>query len=47
MKEDEEAFMNIMKPEIMKYGLKSKRASELDSSYIFAKDLTYDKIKRL
>ena len=47
MKEDEKAFLNTMRPAIMKYGLGHKRLEELDSSYIFAKDLTPDKIKRL
>lgn len=47
MKEDEDKFMITMKREIMKYGLRHKKANELDNSYILAKDLTYEKIKRL
>jgi hypothetical protein len=31
----------------MKYGIEPKRLEELDSSYIFAKDLTPEKINRL
>jgi hypothetical protein len=47
MKEDEKAFLNSMRPAIIKYGLEHKSLEELDDSYIFAKDLTPDKIKRL
>jgi hypothetical protein len=46
MKENEHAFLNTLKPAISKYGLGHKNLDELDSSYIFAKDLTPDKIKR-
>jgi hypothetical protein len=42
MKEDKKAFLNSMRPAIIKYELE-----ELDSSDIFAKDLTPNKIKRL
>lgn len=45
IKESEPAFLNSMRPAIRKYGYKNVK--ELDSSYIFAKDLTPDKIKRL
>jgi hypothetical protein len=45
MKEDEHAFLNTMKPATRKYGLGYKKLEELDSSYIFAKDLTRDWLK--
>lgn len=47
MKEDEQAFPNTMRPAITNYGLGYKSLEELDSSDIFAKNLTPDKIKRL
>ena len=47
MKENEQAFKNTMSPAIRKYGLRDKRLEELDSSDIFAKDLTPDKIESL
>jgi hypothetical protein len=47
MKQDEKAFLNTMKPAIMKYGIKHKRQEELDRLDIFPKDLTPDKIKNL
>jgi hypothetical protein len=46
MKEDERAFLNTMKAPINQYGLPYKKLEELDSSYIFVKDLTPDEIKR-
>jgi hypothetical protein len=47
MKEDETSFLNSMTPAIIKYGVEHKSLDELDDSYLFAKDLTADKIKRL
>jgi hypothetical protein len=48
MKENENAFLNTMRPAIMKYGLIHKRKKEeLDGSYIYTRDLTNDKIKLL
>jgi len=47
MKEDEKAFMNVMKPPIKKYGIGHKRLEELDEYDIFAKDLNPEKINRL
>ncbi|MFL6320172.1 MAG: hypothetical protein ACJ71P_03850 [Nitrososphaeraceae archaeon] len=47
MNQNEKAFMDIMRAPIIKYGIGHKRLEELDSSYVFAKDLTREKIKRL
>jgi hypothetical protein len=47
MKENEEAFLNVMKPPIKKYGIGHKRLEELDEYDIFANDLTPEKINRL
>lgn len=47
MKEDEEGFLNSFKPAIRKYGLAQKKKEELDGSWIYARDLTPEKIRRL
>jgi hypothetical protein len=45
MREDEEGFLNSFKPAIRKPAQKKKE--ELDGSWIYARDLTPEKIKRL
>jgi hypothetical protein len=47
MKEDEEGFLNSFKPAIRKYGLAQKKKEELNGSWIYARDLTPEKIKKL
>jgi hypothetical protein len=46
-KENEKAFLNTYKPEIMKYGLAHKTKEELDESWLYVKDLSKEKMKSL
>jgi hypothetical protein len=47
LKENESAFITSMGPSIQRYGISYKKKAELDISWIYAKDLTNDKIKKL
>ena len=46
-KENEKAFLNTYKPEIMKYGLTYKKKDELNESWLYVKDLSKEKLKSL
>jgi hypothetical protein len=47
IKENEDAFLNSYKPAIQKYGLAYKNKEEQNESWIYARDLTENKIKDL
>lgn len=47
MRTNEGGFLNSFRPAIRKYGLVQKKKEELDDSWIYARDLTPEKIKRL
>jgi hypothetical protein len=47
IKENEDAFLNSYKPAIRKYGLADKNKEEQNESWIYARDLTENKIKAL
>jgi hypothetical protein len=47
IKENEDAFFNSYKPAIRKYGLAYKNKEEINESWIYARDLTENKIKAL